>query len=92
MPTELEWEHAHSAVSATGQVWEWTASVFAPYPGFAPDPYVDYSAPWFDGRFRVLRGASIATAARNQWRTWRNFYKPQRSDMFCGFRTCALQE
>ncbi len=90
LPTELEWEHAHSALSAAGQVWEWTASVFAPYPGFTPDPYVDYSAPWFDGNFRVLRGASIATAARNQWPTWRNFYKPHRSDMFCGFRTCAL--
>lgn len=90
LPTELEWEHARSALSATGQVWEWTASVFAPYPGFTPDPYADYSAPWFDGTFRVLRGASIATAARNQWPTWRNFYKPQRSDMFCGFRTCAL--
>ena len=71
-------------------VWEWTASSFAPYPGFVADPYADYSAPWFDGAHRVLRGGSIATAPRNLWRSWRNFYLPARGDMFCGFRTCAL--
>ena len=90
LPTEIEWEVAQPQLQAQGRVWEWTASVFAPYPGFAADPYDEYSAPWFDGHFRVLRGGSVATATRNIWRTWRNFYVPARSDMFCGFRTCAL--
>ena len=90
LPSEAEWEHAHDAFDARGQVWEWTASRFAPYAGFCADPYAEYSAPWFGGNFRVLRGGSIATAPRNIRRTWRNFYPPDRSDMFCGFRTCAL--
>ena len=90
LPSEAEWEHAHDALEARGQVWEWTATSFAPYPGFSADPYAEYSAPWFDGHYRVLRGGSIATVARNLRRTWRNFYMPDRSDMFCGFRTCAL--
>ena len=90
LPTETEWEIAQAQLRAQGMVWEWTASVFAPYPGFSADPYAEYSAPWFGGQFRVLRGGSIATAPRNIWRTWRNFYLPARSDMFCGFRTCAI--
>jgi formylglycine-generating enzyme required for sulfatase activity len=46
----------------TGNVWEWTASTFEPYPGFTPDPYREYSEPWF-GSHRVLRGGCFATAA-----------------------------
>ncbi len=71
-----------------GNVWEWTASVFRPYPGFAPDPYTDYSQPWF-GSHRVLRGGSFATPARLARNGFRNFYTPERWDVFAGFRTCA---
>lgn len=71
-----------------GNVWEWTASVFAPYPGFVADPYAEYSAPWF-GTHRVLRGGCFATRARLVRATWRNFYTPDRRDVFAGFRTCA---
>ena len=90
LPTEAEWERAWPGLQARGAVWEWTATAFTPYPGFAADPYADYSLPWFDGRHRVLRGGSRFTAPRNLWRGWRNFYLPRRADMFCGFRTCAL--
>ena len=90
LPTETEWEAAQPQLQAQGLVWEWTATTFAPYPGFSADPYVEYSAPWFDGAYRVLRGGSVATVARNLRRSWRNFYAPARSDMYCGFRTCAL--
>jgi iron(II)-dependent oxidoreductase len=72
-----------------GNVWEWTSSAFQPYPGFAADPYADYSVPWF-GDHRVLRGGSFATRSRLVHARWRNFYRPERSDMFAGFRTCAL--
>jgi iron(II)-dependent oxidoreductase len=71
-----------------GNVWEWTASAFAPFPGFTPDPYQEYSAPWF-GDHRVLRGGAWPTRARLLRNTWRNFYKPERRDVWAGFRTCA---
>ena len=89
LPTETEWEAAYPRLADHGSVWEWTATPFAPYAGFSADPYAEYSAPWFGGAYRVLRGGSVATSPRNIRRTWRNFYAPARSDMFCGFRTCA---
>ncbi len=72
-----------------GNVWEWTSSVFGPYPGFVCDPYREYSEPWF-GTHKVLRGGSFTTPARLVSNTWRNFYTPDRGDVFAGFRTCAL--
>ena len=73
-----------------GNVWEWTASDFLPYPGFVADPYRDYSQPWF-GTHKVLRGGCFATRARLLRNTWRNFYTPDRRDVFAGFRTCAVR-
>jgi iron(II)-dependent oxidoreductase len=73
-----------------GDVWEWTASTFQPYPGFVPDPYKEYSAPWFGAR-KVLRGGSWATRPRLLSATWRNFFTPDRRDVFAGFRSCALE-
>ena len=72
-----------------GNVWEWTATTFHPFPGFVADPYADYSEPWF-GDHRVLRGGSFATRSRLVHARWRNFYRPERSDMFAGFRTCVV--
>lgn len=71
-----------------GNVWEWTSSDFLPYPGFVVDPYREYSEPWF-GHQKVLRGGCWATRARLIRNTWRNFYTPDRRDVFAGFRTCA---
>lgn len=90
LPTEAEWEAAavHERRSLPGHAWEWTASDFLPYPGFAPDPYREYSAPWF-GSHKVLRGGSFATPARLLRTTFRNFYTPDRRDPWAGFRTCA---
>jgi len=88
LPTEVEWECASSRLEY-GQVWEWTRSTFGPYPGFVVDPYKEYSQPWF-GTHKVLRGGSIATPARLMRATFRNFYTPDRADIFAGFRTCAL--
>jgi iron(II)-dependent oxidoreductase len=72
-----------------GNVWEWTTSDFLPYPGFVADPYNEYSAPWF-GTHKVLRGGCWATRSRLLRNTWRNFYRPDRRDVWAGFRTCAL--
>jgi iron(II)-dependent oxidoreductase len=71
-----------------GNVWEWTASQFHAYPGFSVDPYKEYSQPWF-GTHKVLRGGCWATSALLIRNTWRNFYTPDRRDVWAGFRTCA---
>lgn len=88
LPTEAEWEvAAHTAPGFTwGEVWEWTASAFAPFPGFAPHPYRDYSQPWFDGR-PVLKGASSATHPRMRHPKYRNYFPAARTDIFAGFRS-----
>jgi iron(II)-dependent oxidoreductase len=72
-----------------GNVWEWTESDFVPFPGFVADPYREYSEPWF-GTHKVLRGGCWVTRSRLIRNTWRNFYRPERSDVWAGFRTCAL--
>jgi ergothioneine biosynthesis protein EgtB len=92
LPTEAEWECAACTAGAAfhwGDVWEWTASAFTPFPGFEPHPYRDYSAPWFDGR-PVLKGASHCTQPRMRHPKYRNFFQARRSDVPAGFRSCAL--
>ena len=90
LPSEAEWEFAATteATFQWGDVWEWSADTFKPYPGFVAHPYRDYSAPWFGTR-RVLRGGSIATHARMKHPRYRNFFTPERNDIFAGFRSCA---
>ena len=73
-----------------GNLWEWTASTFLPYPGFSCDPYREYSEPWF-GTHKVLRGGAFATSPRIGYAQYRNFFTPDRADVFAGFRTCALE-
>jgi gamma-glutamyl hercynylcysteine S-oxide synthase len=72
-----------------GNVWEWVADTFEPYPGFVCDPYKEYSQPYF-GQKKVLKGGGWTTRSRLIRSTWRNFYKPQRRNIFAGFRTVAL--
>ncbi|MBT2321574.1 SUMF1/EgtB/PvdO family nonheme iron enzyme [Variovorax paradoxus] len=91
LPTADEWEHAAASQPAFSwghSVWEWTASTFQPYPGFAAGPYRDYSAPWF-GDHRELRGGAFATHERLHDLRYRNFFQPDRCDVFAGFRTAA---
>jgi ergothioneine biosynthesis protein EgtB len=92
LPTEAEWERAALTAGPAfrwGEVWEWTDSTFAPYPGFMAHPYRDYSAPWFDGR-PVLRGASFMTQPRMRHARYRNYFRPERNDVPAGLRSCAL--
>lgn len=93
LPSAAQWEHAArqqpgSGFTWGGSVWEWTRDAFAPYPGFAPGPYADYSAPWFHTH-RELRGGSFATHPRLHNARYRNFFMPERCDVFAGFRTVA---
>ena len=71
-----------------GNVWEWTTSTFEPYPGFEPGVYAEYSEPWFGAR-KVLRGGCWATRSRMLRNSLRNFFTPDRRDVYAGFRTCA---
>ena len=95
LPQAAQWEHAAASAGPSfrwgGSVWEWTADAFQPYPGFTPGPYRDYSVPWF-GNHRELRGGAFATHPRMHDLRYRNFFMPQRSDVFAGFRTAALSQ
>jgi iron(II)-dependent oxidoreductase len=90
LPTEAEWERAatsaHETLQGTAFGWEWTATEFHGYPGFVPHPYHEYSAPFFDAGYRVLRGGSWATHPRLRTATNRNWDRPQRRQIFSGVR------
>jgi iron(II)-dependent oxidoreductase len=74
-----------------GNVWEWTSSKFAPYPGFEQGAYEDYSVPYFHKK-PVLRGGAWATDPLLIRNTWRNFFIKHRRNIFAGLRTCAPRQ
>ncbi|HEX6523241.1 MAG TPA: selenoneine synthase SenA [Streptosporangiaceae bacterium] len=74
-----------------GNLWEWTATTFQPYPNFEQDAYRDNSWPWFGSR-KVLRGGAWATRSRFIRATVRNYFTPDRRDVLAGFRTAAVSE
>jgi iron(II)-dependent oxidoreductase len=70
-----------------GDVWEWTSSDFAPYPGFSAWPYREYSEVFFGPEYKVLRGGSFAVSTVACRSTFRNWDYPIRRQIFSGFRT-----
>ena len=74
-----------------GDVWEWTASDFGPYPGFQAFPYREYSEAFFGPEYKVLRGGSWATRPGAIRITFRNWDYPIRRQIFSGFR-CARDD
>ncbi len=83
LPDGQSWVGCHQLI---GDVWEWTASEFTPYPGFEPFPYPEYSAVHFGRGYKVLRGGSWATPAVAIRNTFRNWDLPQRRQLFAGLR------
>ncbi len=70
-----------------GNGWEWTSSVFSPFPGFEPFPfYRGYSADFFDGKHFVMKGGSTRTAACMLRPTFRNWFQPHYQFVYAGFR------
>ncbi len=73
-----------------GNGWEWTSTVFAPFPGFrAMASYPEYSADFFDGEHMVMKGASPATAAELLRPTFRNWFRPRYPYVYATFRCVA---
>lgn len=78
---------AYGVRQLIGDVWEWTASGFLPYPGFTAFPYREYSEVFFGGDYKVLRGGSFAVDPVACRATFRNWDHPVRRQIFSGFRT-----
>jgi formylglycine-generating enzyme required for sulfatase activity len=73
-----------------GNGWEWTSTVFAPFPGFTPLPfYTNYSEPFFDGAHFVLKGGSPRTAACMLRPSFRNWFRPAYPYIYATFRLVA---
>ena len=78
---------AFGAHGMLGNGWEWTSTVFAPFPGFEPFPfYRGYSANFFDGKHFVMKGGSARTAACMLRRTFRNWFQAHYQYVYAGFR------
>ncbi|HEY2050082.1 MAG TPA: ergothioneine biosynthesis protein EgtB [Caulobacteraceae bacterium] len=91
LPTEAEWEHAAETPDDLeqmfGQLWQWTASSYAPHPGFSP---AAGAVGEYNGKFMVgqmtLKGSACVTPPDHSRSSYRNFFYPHQRWMFAGLR------
>jgi gamma-glutamyl hercynylcysteine S-oxide synthase len=70
-----------------GNGWEWSSTLFRPFPGFAPSAsYPEYSADFFDESHYVMKGASPVTARELLRPTFRNWFRPRYPYVYATFR------
>ena len=82
---------AFGVAGLVGNGWEWTSSIFEPFPGFEPFPfYPGYSANFFDGKHYVLKGGSPRTASLLLRRSFRNWFQPFYPNIYASFRCIEL--
>lgn len=80
-------QSAFGVVGMLGNGWEWTSTIFAPFPGFERFPfYPGYSADFFDGKHFVMKGGSARTAACMLRPTFRNWFQGHYQYVYAGFR------
>jgi len=93
LPSEVEWEAAAFQGATRGWRWgdvaEWTATTYRPYPGFEAGPDRDGANAGF-GLHKALRGASFATAPRLRHPKRRSSAAPEHDAGFVGFRSCTV--
>ena len=86
-PTAVDGPASDSLSQMFGEVWQWTQSSYAPYPGYQPQPGAlgEYNGKFMCNQY-VLRGASCATPRSHARRTYRNFFPPDARWQFLGLR------